>query len=521
MGGIAIIVGVGLAIAVVVGSRQQPGLRGAAIVAAVLIVVASVIFSSVRFVGVSDVGLVVKNAMGPKLAPGQIIAVGGEMGPQAKILPPGWHFGFWPVIYDVEKVRVVQIDEGEVGLITTSDGRPLTRGDIYAPEWSQEEFQGMINAEFFLGDGRGFKGPQASVLTPGKYRLNTRLYQIETVPVTNIEKATVGVVKANVGDAVIGLSGEDIVERGQRGIWRQPLLPQKYYLNTKALEVTVISTEAQVVRYTKSAATGEEQEITVRSSDGFTFPVDVRVEYEIRPRHAALVVARFKGDPERLAGRLNSAVRAIFRNNAEAVKALDYVQQRSLQESQSLSMLAEEMIKVGLSITAVRIGDVGDEQTLGTLLKTQTDREIARQEQETFQEQQRAAEQRKALTRTEQEAEEERRLATARYEVQISEQQKQRRIIEAGAEAEAIRIRAEAQAEAYRVVALQIGPGNAALLELLKIVGENGINITPRVMVVGGSNGAGTQSSETTALIGTMLDTMLSERDKDAEQTRR
>ena len=133
----------------------------------------------------------------------------------------------------------------------------------------------------------------------------------------------------------------------------------------------------------------------------------------------------------------------------------------------------------------------------------------------TFKQQQLAAEQEKALTRTKQEAEEEKRLATARYEVQIAEQDKEKRIIAAGGEAEAIRIKAEAQAEAYRVIALQIGSGNAALLELLKIVGESGINITPRVMVISGSNGGtnGTGSAETTALIGTMLDSMLS-RDK-------
>ena len=57
-------------------------------------------------------------------------------------------------------------------------------------------------------------------------------------------------------------------------------------------------------------------------------------------------------------------------------------------------------------------------------------------------------------------------------------------------------------------MAQQIGPGNAALIELLKIVGEGGINITPRVMVNGASNGEG--SAATTALIGTMLDSMLS-----------
>ncbi len=520
MGGFAIIVGIAIAIAILVGSARAPvpGLRGAAAVLALVVFVVSVVFSSVRFVGQSNVGIVVKNAMGANLAPGKIIATEGEMGPQAEILPPGWHFGYWPVIYDVANARIIQIPEGAVGLITTTDGKPMPTGDIYAPQWTEEEFQGMLIAEHFLGDGGGFKGPQASVLTPGNYRLNTLLYQIEIVPVTDIEKATVGIVKSNVG-TMPDMTDSEIVDKGQRGIWRQPLLPQKYYLNTKAFQVTIVSTEAQVVRYTKSAKANEEREITVRSSDGFTFPVDVRIEYEVKPRDAAMIVARFRGDEQRLANRLNSAVRAIFRNNAEAVKALDYVQQRSLQESQSLAMLAKEMIKVGLTITAVRIGDVGDEQTLGTLLKTQTDREIARQEQETFQEQQRAAEQKKALTRTEQEAEEERRLATAKYEVQIAEQAKDQRIIEAVAEAEAIRIRAEAQAEAYRVVALQIGPGNAALLELLKIVGEAGINITPRVMVVGG-NGSGAPSAATTALIGTMLDTMLSD-SKPTQQVKR
>ena len=205
---------------------------------------------------------------------------------------------------------------------------------------------------------------------------------------------------------------------------------------------------------------------------------------------------------------MNSAVRAIFRNNAEGVKALDYVQQRSHQESQSLKMLQEEMQKIGVTITGVRIGDVGDKESLGELLKTQTDREIALQEQLTFQEQQRAAEQKKQLTKTEQEAEEEKRLATASYEVQIAEQDRQKIVIKAEADAEAVKIKAEAQADAYKLIAEQIGKGNAALIEVLKVVGESGISITPRVMVNGQAGATG--DAETTALIGTMLDSMVS-----------
>jgi regulator of protease activity HflC (stomatin/prohibitin superfamily) len=272
----------------------------------------------------------------------------------------------------------------------------------------------------------------------------------------------------------------------------------------------MISTAERTVRYTKEAAAGEEREITVRSSDGFTFPVDVRIEYRITPRHAPLVVAKFGDDGAQLLKRLTSAVRAIFRNNAESVKALDYVQQRSTQETQSREMLATAMSEVGVTVTAVRIGDVGDEETLGLLLKTQTDREIAIQEQKTFQEQQRTAEQKKELSKTEQEAEEERRLATASYEVRIAEQDKERKVIEAKAEAEAIQIRAQAQADAYKLIAEQIGKGNAALLELLKVIGERGIEITPRVMVSGAGSGPSAQDAETTALIGTMLDSMVS-----------
>ncbi|RMH14310.1 MAG: hypothetical protein D6695_01625 [Planctomycetota bacterium] len=484
------------------------------------VVVAAVVFllfftlSSFRYVGEDVIGVVVKNVGGKKLAEGKIIATAGEMGPQARILPPGWHPWLWPVIYDIEFHPVIEIEEGEVGIITATDGLPLPEGTAYAPEWESSQIQDMLNAEYFLTTGKGFKGPQTTVLKPGRWRLNPKLYVIEKVPATNIEKATVGVVKSNVGDQVEAETGNALVERGKRGIWLEPLYPAKYYLNTKAYEVTVIRTRKTIVRYTVATRTAsdEESEIRVRTSDGFTFPVDVRVEYEIKPEDAPLVVATVGNDEEGLLAVMNSAVRAIFRNNAEAVRALDYVQQRSQQESQSLSMLQDEMRKVGVTVTAVRIGDVGDDETLGALLKTQTDREIAKQEQETFREQQRAAEQKKELTRTEQEAEEERRLATASYEVQIAEQEKEKLIIQAGAEAEAITIRATAQADAYKAIAEQIGKGNAALIELLKIVGESGIQITPRVMVTGATAGK-SGDAETIALIGTMLDTMTREQE--------
>ena len=515
---VIVVVGVILAAAILSALPRvdHKSLRGALVVAAVAVFLICFSLASFRFVGEARLGVVTKTALGPSLPPGKIIATAGEKGPQARILPPGWHAWLWPIIYDVELVPVLEVPAGSVAILSASDGQPLPSDAIYAPEWGQEEFKRMAeDAEYFLGEGGGYKGPQSSVLKPGAYRINPKLFKHEIVPAVNVAKATVGVVKSNVGPVAIGdIETDTLVDRGNRGIWRQPLLPQQYYLNTQSYEITDISTAKRVVRYAKAAGKNEEREITVRSSDGFTFPVDVRIEFEIEPTDAPRVVARFGDDGSALQERLNSAVRAIFRNNAESVKAIDYVKQRSEQESQSLKMLTAEMSQVGVTITAVRIGDVGDEKSLGTLLKTQTDREIALQEQITFQEQQRAAEQNKELTRTEQEAEEEKRLATATYEVMIAEQSKEKRVIEAGAEAEAIRIQAQAQADAYQLIAEQIGKGNAALVEILKIVGEKNVNITPRVMVIGGAggNGAGGSMSnpEATALIGTMLDSMVS-----------
>ncbi len=534
MSGLFLFIGIVLAGLIIASASQVRSLqlRLAAVGAAVVVMVIFFGLASYRFVGEDSIGVVTKNVGFQSLPSGKIIATNGEKGPQAKILPPGWHPGYWPFIYDVEYAAIQSIPAGSIGLLNASDGLPLPPDTTYAPEWSPEKVGQMAsNATFFLTEGGGYKGPQTSVLKPGSYRINPRLFTVKMVDVTTVKKATVGVVKSNVGerptfaeDEVDDSGTRRLVSQGERGIWRQPLLEGQYYLNTDAFQVTPISTQKQIVRYTAASTPGagnqtsslsdaEEREIMVRTSDGFTFPVDVRIEYEVRPGDAPILVGVVGDDQEGLRTVMNSAVRAIFRNNAEGVKALDYVQQRSTQESASLKMLKLEMEKIGVTITGVRIGDVGDENTLGALLKTQTDREIALQEQETFKEQQRAAEQKKQLTKTEQEAEEEKRLATAAYEVKIAEQKRETIIIEAKAEAEAVELRAAAQAKAYEQIATQIGPGNAALIELLRIVGDSGIEITPRVMVVG--QGAG-QNGETTALIGTMLDSMMQDPPKKA-----
>ncbi len=473
----------------------------------ILVLLVSVLFLSVVKIGGTQVGIVEKKLGGGAMPAGRVIAVNGENGIQAQVLAPGWHFFYWPWQYSIKKVSWTEIKEGQVGLVTAKDGQTLPPDTVYAPDW--EEPDKMVDAGYFLGEGKGYKGPQLSVLNPGAYRLNTELFDVTQVPIVNVKVGTVAVIKSNVGEVVE--AKDRLVEVGQRGIWNKPLGEGQYYLNTNAYEVTIVSIRQTKVSYTKELEAGERTKsqplkpITVRSSDGFTFPVDVRITYLIDQESAPRVVAMIGDDDLVLDKLVTPRVRATFRNNAEKVKTLDYVQNRSHQEQQSAQMLKEDLAKYGVTFLELSIGDIGDEASLGALLKTQTDREIALQEQATFEEQQRAAEKKKALSKTTQEAEEEKRLATAAYGVKVAEQDKQKRIIGAQAEAEQVKLVAEAKAQAYRLISEVLGADNAALIEIMKVASETGVRITPDVMV--GSPGSGM----TDALMGTILKGMLNQ----------
>jgi hypothetical protein len=328
------------------------------LVVVIAIALIAVIATSIVKIDGDEVGIVEKKLFGGDLPNGKILAVKGENGIQAQILAPGWHVK-WAWQYNVTKTKMIEIKQGFIGLVQASDGWSLPLGTIYAPEWDKPDK--MLSAEYFLSEGKGFKGPQLSVLKPGKYRINSKLFTVTPVPVVNVQAGSVAVIKSNVGEAVE--TEERLVEVGQRGIWNKPLGEGEYYLNTKAYEVTMISIRQVKVSYTAERELGEQMKgqpnrpITVRSADGFTFPVDVRITYQIESKNAPLVVAMIGDDELVLTKLVTPRVRAIFRDNAEKVKALDYIQHRSDQGKKSTLMLKEELAKYGVRVLEISIGD--------------------------------------------------------------------------------------------------------------------------------------------------------------------
>src|SRR4030043_1823419 len=193
--------------------------RSVILILIIAITLLALILVTITNIGGNEVGSVEKKFGGGTLAEGRIISVDGENGIQAQVLAPGWHFFYWPWQYTITKIPVIEIKDGQVGLVQAADGRSLPPATIYAPEWDQPDK--MLNAEYFLGEGEGYKGPQLTVLKPGKYRLNPRLFTITDAPVTNGRAGTVAVIKSNVGEKI--QTDERLVEIGQRGIWKKPL----------------------------------------------------------------------------------------------------------------------------------------------------------------------------------------------------------------------------------------------------------------------------------------------------------
>lgn len=265
-----------------------------------------VLETSIISVPPDQVGIVRRIYGISNLPDGHIIGTQGETGYQATIIPPGtWRvtigFNLWN---SVETMPVVQIPQGFYGRIVARDGEPLTDGQIMADAWADNKFADMLDAQYFLTHG-GQRGLQLSVLKPGTYPINLKLYQVrvgrqpnqkdvketadliydengfrtEDTPldtsITRVPAGFVGVVRSSVQaadakctvekvkvDATPTVPGAatapttineslsaDLVPQNCKGIWSYALPPNDYYLNRDAYEVTLVDTRVQTLEF--------------------------------------------------------------------------------------------------------------------------------------------------------------------------------------------------------------------------------------------------------------------------------
>jgi uncharacterized membrane protein YqiK len=202
-----------------------------------------------------QVGIVVKRFGRRELAPGRLIALGGEAGYQADTLAPGLHFGYWRWQYRIIKEPVTVVPQGEIALVLAADGASIPAERILGKIVDSDNFQ---DARKFLVNS-GEKGRQLGILTAGTYRINTALFTVitaaralehgmmpEQLALHRIEPDMVGIVTALDGQPIEAgeiagptIAGHDNFQKaqafldggGRRGLQEQVLLSGTWNLN--------------------------------------------------------------------------------------------------------------------------------------------------------------------------------------------------------------------------------------------------------------------------------------------------
>lgn len=240
---------------------------------ALLVPAAILVYESVVVVGGNEIALIERRWLGRKMPQGRVVALGNEVGIQARTLGPGLHF-LIPFIYKATKSVFSEILENEIGLIKSVDGSSIPAGNIFAAVVpGHNSFQ---DGEAFIRNG-GQKGPQIEILPPGKYRINPYSFKLTKGNVTEIKDSEIGIVESVDGAAIPEgkifaraveghksfQSGEAFMKNGgQKGPQIEIIPPGNYRINPYLFKVT------------KSTATkiGEEEIGLVESADGLAIP---------------------------------------------------------------------------------------------------------------------------------------------------------------------------------------------------------------------------------------------------------
>lgn len=438
----------------------------------------------------NEVGLLKRIYLAPQLPPGKIIAANQEKGPQAEILGPGFHFKpLIRILYDIDFAPVTEIPEGQYGLLVAKDGQPLEDGKFLADPWPEGKFTEMLQAQYFLTDGKGQKGPQLDVLRPGRYRLNNYLYSIESRPALDVPTGHVAVIRSNVQTIqdcptsidVTGRTGETvaipIVPKGCVGVWDEALPPGRYYLNEKAYVATIIPTRLQtwtyvggytdrkinlrvdndgkisqeeVSREVPVPPDAADRSITVRV-EGWTVPVDMRVVVQVYPKNAPIVVASV-GDLQRVEDNIiTPAIRDILRTigGHSDRKVLDFIENRDEITELVEKTIAKEGEKAGVTIQEVRMGEpaIPPELLVATLRE-----QLATQLNKTYQKEREAQKERIAVERERATADQQNTLVRAEIQKQA-----------AGHRMEQLRLEGEGQ----KLKLMEIAKGQKSLADVL------------------------------------------------------
>jgi uncharacterized membrane protein YqiK len=397
----------------------------------------------------------------------KFIVNSGQRGRQISYITAG-SYRINTMLFQISITDMIRIQESMVGIVTTLDGMPIEAGQIAGNEIAgHNNFQDF---DTFLEKG-GNRGLQPQVILAGSYNLNPWAVQIEETPMTEIPIGHVGVVISYIGQDGKDLTGEDfkhgnIVEKGNKGVWLEPLGPGKYPINKYTMKVELVPTTNLVLNWASARSESHNLDknlstITVRSKDGFPFNLDVSQIIHVPTKEAPKVIARFGNMINLVSQVLEPTIGNYFRNSAQDSDVIAFLSTRKERQDSAKFHIKKVLDEYNVNAVDTLIGDITPPESL---MKTLTDRKIAEEQKITYETQKQAQETRQGVEKETAIADMQKEIVTAQQSVEIAERTANAAVkksegeaasvkLAVNAEAEATKVRAHAQAEATKAKA--------------------------------------------------------------------
>ena len=460
--------------------------------------------------------------------------------------------GFEPVI--------IEGNSDLVGIVTVHDGQSLGSENIICPivgdNHKDENYHNNFqDIDAFLRAG-GYRGRQYQVLADGTYFINRLFATVEYIPKIIIPVGFVGVVVSYTGSKGEDFSGTDykhgeLVKKGYRGVWNEALMPGKYAFNTYAGNIIKVPTTNVILKWISNQNGSHKydenlKEVNLITKDAFEPTLPLSVVFHIDYRKAPLVIQRF-GDIKMLVDQtLDPMVSAYFKNIGQTKTLIELIQQRNEIQAQSSLEMKGKFDHYNLELEEVLIGTPGSskaDSNIETILTQLRSRQIAKEQLETYETQQRAAEKEKELREAEAIAKQQTTLTESDINIRIQENQGKAELMKAKqdaekiqnlSEAEAYKVKKQSEAEAFKIkitaeaeadkearvgiskaiaakeqVNAYGGPQykviNDVMTSFTNAIKEGGIEIVPRTLINNGAEGEGKGANAFESLVMLLL----------------
>jgi regulator of protease activity HflC (stomatin/prohibitin superfamily) len=474
----------------------------------------------------------------------------GKKGPQVGILRPGT-YRINSRLFDIAKAPAVRVGENTIGIAVAKDGIPLPSGYVIAPkalnkDGTEVDHKAYQNGQLFI-DSKGYRGPQLDTLQPGIYFINPNLFDIKIEDVAEVPPGYVVVIRSNVGlelertaDGPSGTTGEGkfsgpihedvekllIIDKYTRGIWRDPVAPGKYNLNTIAFSAYQVPTSAVTIDWASEGRIGTEVKgikpseakaagvlysfdpLKVTSKDGFQLEVNVRMVIRIQPANAAYIIARFGSVANLIDQIVHPLIDSSFRNKAGEKKAIDFFQSRTDLQTEALIHAKERFSEYNVEAQNLLIAYIDIPKDL---LDTQTKKEIANQQQAQYDQEAMAQEKRIAVMEKSARADKQKDVIDAKLSIDINNDMAEAKVKEADGYRRSVilqsqgtkestilvadgnsyksKIEGDGVAAAYNAQKEALGQQNVAIIKLIQEIAAGKIQIVPQILVEGGNAG--------------------------------